>query len=99
MKLGTRQKAIGNSKKAKVIRVALCAMLFALCASVDAQQKKMTHICHLTTSPDVLGRKAFIQRLRELGHIDGQNLTSHYAEGKIERLPELVAELLDLNAR
>ena len=30
--------ALGNSKKLKLVIYALCAMLFALCGSVDAQQ-------------------------------------------------------------
>ena len=42
---------------------------------------------------------AFRERLRELGYVEGQNLTLEvrYAEGKLERLPELAAELLHLD--
>jgi putative ABC transport system substrate-binding protein len=38
------------------------------------------------------------QRLRELGHVEGQNLTIEYrfAEGRSDRLPELAAELVRL---
>jgi putative ABC transport system substrate-binding protein len=41
----------------------------------------------------------FVQRLRELGYIEGQNLVIDYrlAEGKPERLPDLAAELVRLN--
>src|SRR4051794_14545542 len=41
---------------------------------------------------------AFQQRLRELGYVDGQNiaLEIRYADGRSERIPELVAELIDL---
>jgi putative ABC transport system substrate-binding protein len=41
-------------------------------------------------------REAFLNALRELGYIEGQNLTVVYrtAEGKIERLPALAAELV-----
>ena len=41
----------------------------------------------------------FRQRLRELGYIDGQNITieAKYWEGKVERLPELANELVRLN--
>jgi putative ABC transport system substrate-binding protein len=41
---------------------------------------------------------AFRQRLRELGYIEGQNLAIAYrtAEGREDRLPELVPELLGL---
>ena len=40
--------------------------------------------------------QAFLRALRELGWIEGQNLTIEYrwAEGKIERLPDLAAELV-----
>lgn len=40
----------------------------------------------------------FLERLRELGYIEGQNLAIEYrwAEGKPERLPELAAELVRL---
>jgi putative tryptophan/tyrosine transport system substrate-binding protein len=40
----------------------------------------------------------FLQRLRELGYIEGQNfvLVDRYAEGQQERLPELAAELVRL---
>ena len=41
---------------------------------------------------------AFRQGLRELGYIDGQNITIEYrfASGRVERLPELAAELVRL---
>jgi len=40
--------------------------------------------------------QAFLRALRELGLIEGQNLIIEYrwAEGKIERLPDLAAELV-----
>jgi putative tryptophan/tyrosine transport system substrate-binding protein len=41
---------------------------------------------------------AFVQRLEELGWIDGRTVAIHYrwAEGRFDRAPELVAELLRL---
>jgi len=41
--------------------------------------------------------KTFRERLRELGYIEGQNITIEYRnlEGKVERLPELAAEIVD----
>jgi putative tryptophan/tyrosine transport system substrate-binding protein len=43
--------------------------------------------------------QAFEQRLRELGYVEGQNLAVEfrYAEGKVDRLPGFVAELIRLN--
>ena len=42
--------------------------------------------------------EAFRQGLRDLGYVEGQNITieSRYAEGQLERLPELAAELVRL---
>jgi putative ABC transport system substrate-binding protein len=42
--------------------------------------------------------EAFREGLRDLGYVDGQNLVieSRYAEGREERLPDLVAELVRL---
>jgi len=44
--------------------------------------------------------EAFRQSLRELGWVEGQNITIDYrfAEGRFERLPQLAAELVRLNA-
>jgi len=42
---------------------------------------------------------AFLQGLRDHGYVEGKNLVieRRYAEGKVERLPDLAAELLRLN--
>src|ERR1700687_5644652 len=42
--------------------------------------------------------KAFLRTLRELGWVEGQNLIIEYrwAEGKVERLPDLATELVRL---
>jgi putative tryptophan/tyrosine transport system substrate-binding protein len=42
--------------------------------------------------------EAFRQRLREHGYVEGKNIfiEYRYAEGKLERLPDLVAELVRL---
>jgi putative ABC transport system substrate-binding protein len=51
------------------------------------------------TNPGVLPiREAFIQGLRELGYVEGQNITIEwrFSEGRYERLPELAAELVRL---
>src|SRR5712691_7798357 len=51
---------------------------------------------NLTASPHV--REAFRQGLRDLGYVEGRNLVIEYrdAEGKVERLPTLAAELVAL---
>src|SRR5262245_51562687 len=44
------------------------------------------------------GRKAFVERLKDFGWVEGQNLRleRRYAEGKLDRLPDLAAELVQL---
>src|SRR5688500_19567478 len=44
--------------------------------------------------------EAFRQRLRELGYVEGNNILIEWrsAAGKSDRLPALVAELVQLNA-
>ena len=43
--------------------------------------------------------QSFERRLRDLGHIEGQNIVFEYrnAEGEVDRLPDLAAELVHLN--
>jgi hypothetical protein len=42
VRIGNRQQAVGNSKQPKRVAYALCAMLFALCSPVQAQQPGKT---------------------------------------------------------
>ena len=91
----------GNSKK-YFVGLSLCAVVFALCVSAEAQQpKKILRIGYLgsTTSREAMNMKPFRERLRELGYTEGQNITIEHRswEGKVERLPELAAELVRLN--
>ena len=89
--------------KTKVFGLALCALLLALSFAARAQQpKKVTRICYLGASDasnSAVRVKPFRERLREVGYVEGQNLTleSRISEGKIERLPGLAAELVRLN--
>ena len=89
--------------KEKIRVLALCAMLFALCASAEAQQpKKIPRIGALfpgypaTYSPRTT---AFLQGLQELGYVEGENIMIEWrwAEDKAERLPDLAAELVRFN--
>jgi putative tryptophan/tyrosine transport system substrate-binding protein len=68
--------------------------------TVHAQQPdKMPHIGLLspfTAADTAQWYRAFLQGLRDLGWVDGKNivLEYRYADGKSERLPDLVAELV-----
>src|SRR4249919_102645 len=88
--------------KRKITVVALCAMLFALCGSVDAQQTgKIFRIGYLdpsTASGSAGLVEVFLQELGKLGWIEGKNFIIEYrfGEQKPERVPELAADLVRL---
>ena len=76
--------------------------LVASGAVADAQQaKKVARICYLGNIVSATAEyiKPFQQRLRELGYIEGQNVTVDYRyfEGQIERLQNFAAEFVRLN--
>jgi putative ABC transport system substrate-binding protein len=81
---------------------ALCAMLLALSASVDAQQTgKIFRIGFLdasTASGSAVLWDVLRQELTQLGWVEGKNIVFEYrfAEQKLERLPELAADLVRL---
>src|SRR5262245_58089619 len=80
----------------------LCAMLFALCSSAEAQQpKKVYRIGYLSVSDaatELARSEAIRLALRERGYIEGHNIAIEYRymEGKRDRLPELAADLVRL---
>ena len=86
----------------KIFCLALCAALFALCLSAEAQQPAKVHrIGYLSAfdpASDSTRSEGIRRALRELGYIEGQNITIEYryAKGKRERFPELAAELVRL---
>jgi putative tryptophan/tyrosine transport system substrate-binding protein len=77
---------------------ALCAVLLALCVSVEAQQpKKAPRIGYLTSS----GRasfEAFATALRQLGYVEGKSVIFEFrtTENTAQLQPELAAELTQL---
>ena len=86
----------------KILGLAVCALLFALCVSAQAQQpKKVPRIGSLSAQDSVSEASRFEAirlALRERGHIEGQNVAIEYryAEGKRDRFPELAADLVRL---
>ena len=86
----------------KTTVLTFCAMLCALSFPADAQQpKKVSRIGYLSNNdPATESTRAevFQAGLRELGYVQGQNITIEYryAERKSDRLRELAAELVRL---
>ena len=88
--------------KKKITFLTLCAMLFVLCSSADAQQAgKIFRIGFLdasTESGSTVLAEPFRQELTRLGWIEGKSIAFEYrfAEGQPERQKELAAELVRL---
>ena len=86
----------------KFFSLALCAMLFALCASAEAQQRKNLPRIGLligsSASSNAVRIEAFQQGLRELGYVEGQNVfvEYRYAGANADENPKLAAELVSL---
>ena len=89
-------------KKAAVPSILVAVMLLALGATAEAQQpKKVPRIGYLSSgdpASESTRFEAIRLALRERGYIEGQNIAIEYryAEGKLDRLPELAAELVRL---
>src|SRR5438309_3931434 len=104
MRVGEEQVDRGREKgvRKKITVLTLCAMLFALCFSAEAQQvKKVPRVGYLTQgapSSSDSSLKAFHEGLHELGYVEGQDIIieSRYAESRTERFPDLVADLVRL---
>jgi ABC-type uncharacterized transport system substrate-binding protein len=77
----------------------LAGSLLAAPLAAGAQQVYRIGVLEtISTALNATNLDAFRQGLRELGYVEGRNLVIEYrgADGKIERLPPLVAELVAL---
>src|SRR5262245_48144968 len=97
---GNLKSKIQNRKGLGIVAIGVA---FAMCGVVaQAQQpKKVPRIGYLSNidpATDSTRSEAIRLALRERGHIEGQNIAIEYrhAEGKLDRLPELAAELVRL---
>ena len=79
----------------------LTLVLLAAAPGAAAQEAKVYRIGYLSSANPRSAAffQAFEQRLRELGYIEGRNLAIEFrnAEGRLDRLPGLAAELVRLN--
>jgi putative ABC transport system substrate-binding protein len=89
----------------QVVRAILSAILFALCSSAEAQQRAKTYRIGVlsrrgapTAELSDPNADAFRQGLRDHGYIEGKNiqLEYRYADGKGDRFPQLIADLIQL---
>jgi len=86
----------------RIICLALSAVLFALSVSAEAQQPtkipRIGYLAFVSLSAISSRIEAFRQGLRELGYVEGKNIVIDWrsADGKLDRLPALAAELVRL---
>src|SRR5262245_23461388 len=88
----------------KTVRRVVMLALVLLTAPLAAHAQLATKVYRIgivrpsTASATASSSEAFTQRLWELGYMEGQNLVieARFADGQLERLPVLVAELVRL---
>ena len=89
-------------RKAGVLSILFVVVLLAVAVIAEAQQpKKVPRIGYLSgpsLSANAARIEAFRQGLRELGYVEGKNIVIEWrsADGKLDRLPALAAELVRL---
>jgi putative ABC transport system substrate-binding protein len=91
-------------KKAAVPSILFAVVLLAVGVIAEAQQtKKVPRIGYLSSfdpAAESTRSEPFRLALRDLGYIEGQNIAIEYryAEGKLDRYPELAAEVEKLHS-
>src|SRR5512145_799233 len=82
--------------------IALSTVLFALCFTVEAQQPvKVARVGYVSSTGTITSDTSFAalrRGLQDLGYADGKNILFEYrgAQGKPDRIPSLVTELVQL---
>lgn len=86
----------------KIVVLLLAAVIVACVQLAQAQQPKKVprigFLSPLSSAAASLNLAAFRNSLRELGHVEGKTIVieSSFADGKLDRLSELAAELVRL---
>ena len=82
---------------------ALCAVIFAISFSAEAQQPaRIPRIGYVSGTGNATNQGPYVEALRrglrERGHVEGKTFVIEYrgAEGQIERVPNLIEELVQL---
>jgi putative ABC transport system substrate-binding protein len=99
--LAVSSKKTGEISMVRRIVVCLPLTLFLLTVADAQQPKKVPRLGYLSNTDagtDSARAEGIRLALRELGYIEGQNLAieHRYTEGKVDRAPELAAELVRL---
>src|SRR2546422_815437 len=97
----SRTKSVRPGMKT-IVKLLVIMSMFVESALAEAQQTgkvyRIGYLSPVTLSSDSTDIEAFRQGLRDLGYVEGKNVLIEYrfAEGKPDRLPDLVTELLRL---
>jgi putative ABC transport system substrate-binding protein len=104
MTVSTEQKAVISKKERSetmIRRIDVCLLLAVLLFTVspaEAQEGKKIHWIGYLAGSGSAPNQAFVQGMRDLGYVEGKNIAFVYrtTEGRRERYPDLVAELVRL---
>jgi putative ABC transport system substrate-binding protein len=87
-------------RRAVIASFALVMLVTPFFAEAQPTQKtfRVAHLAAGGRTPDGAPPRALRDALRELGYVEGQNVVyeARFAEGKVDRLPGLAAELVSL---
>lgn len=87
-------------RSAAIVFVMLGMLAASFPAAAQAPQKvfRVGHLAAPGRTPDGAPPRPLREALRGLGYVEGQNIAyeARFAEGKVERLPDLAAELIRL---
>jgi putative tryptophan/tyrosine transport system substrate-binding protein len=94
-----RKSKIQNLKFAGVLAVLLMGCVAIAQAQQPAKIPRIGYLSALSPSAELSRLDGFRRGLRDLGYVEQKNVVieSRFAEGKLDRLPDLAAELVRLN--